>query len=544
VGRYHGRKLAVRKGRGVNFTMSSKIIVIYWNISYSSVNMKFAMKVYVNSIIGLVLTVLLLSLSACRVNKSTLNDIPGTQVEVEEVVYNYVNPNNGSGPFWCRGSPILVRNNEDVFVSGIETLNQYQPVKDKPYSAINNLRWMLYKRETNGWKLQQADEKDRTREPSPIGILSDGRLVMSVNPTLDKDPNKAGTSNQPRILEFSVSDPKAPYKTLLPEWKDNPPFTEHSYRTFSVDRENNEYILFQNISSLYAEWAFRHRTGKWTTGQLQWLPRVNDPIPPFDDKNLRLVYPVVVLKNREVHFCGNAAINQWSRIHNMEDAKKFGIEDIQGLGGRIAGMRFRRIYYTWTPDITQNGFSTFLEIANSYENGESIRVEDMWADRGGVVHLLWHKNPIYKEIRDKNFPDIKRVWSINYVRIKKGEILLKSVLLETGDGVKVTPFNDLLKDYSISQCRFQILPDDRLFVIFHISGRNKSGELTRENRIMEVYSNGSAGMSAIIPMKSPMSTFFTATPRGGSLPSKIIDLVGSSDNVSGQVQYAKIKMND
>ena len=502
------------------------------------------MKVYVNSFMVFILTVFLLSLSGCRVNKSNLEDPPKIEVEAEEVVYKYVNPNNGSGPFWCRGSPILVRNNEDVFVSGIETINQYQPVKDKPFSAINNLRWMLYKRESSGWKLQQADEKDRTREPSPIGILSDGRLMMSVNPTLDKDPNKEGTSNQPQILEFSANDPKAPYKTLLPEWQGNPAFTEHSYRTFSVDRVNNEFILIQNISSLHAEWAFRHRTGNWYTGQLQWLPRLNDPIAPYNDKNLRLVYPVVVLRDKEVHFCGNAAINQWSRIHNMEDAKKFGIEDIQGLGGRIAGMRFRRIYYTWTPDITKNGFTPFLEIANSYENGESIRVEDMWVDPGGVVHLLWHKNPIYKEIRDKNFPDLKRIWSINYVQIKKGEIILKRVLLETGDGVKVTPFNDLLEDYSISQCRFHILPDNRLFVIFHISGKNKAGESTGENRIMEVYSNGSASMSATIPMKHPMSVFFTATPRGGSLPSKIIDLVGSSDDVRGQVQYAKIKMLD
>jgi len=204
----------------------------------------------------------------------------------------------------------------------------------------------------------------------------------------------------------------------------------------------------------------------------------------------------------------------------------------------------RIIYYTWTPDITKYGFADFIEIANSFENGESIRVEDMWLDPNGTIHLLWHKQPIYKEIRDKNFPDIKRIWSINYVRIKEGKIILKNVLLETGDGVKITPINNLLEDFSISQCRFQIFPDNRLFVIFYISGKNKAGEFTKENRIMEISSDGSAGISTSIPLKYPMSTFFTATPRGGSLPSTTIDLVGSSSDGMNQVHYAKIRLSD
>jgi len=44
-------------------------------------------------------------------------------------------------------------------------------------------------------------------------------------------------------------------------------------------------------------------------------------------------YPSVVVKNKEVHFCGNGAYNKWSRINSMEDAKRVGLDDI-GKGWR------------------------------------------------------------------------------------------------------------------------------------------------------------------------------------------------------------------
>ncbi|MCH7557269.1 MAG: hypothetical protein IIB56_07400, partial [Planctomycetes bacterium] len=48
-------------------------------------------------------------------------------VEVEEEVYRYSPANNGAGPMWCRGSTCLVRIGEDVFASGIETLEDFKP---------------------------------------------------------------------------------------------------------------------------------------------------------------------------------------------------------------------------------------------------------------------------------------------------------------------------------------------------------------------------------------------------------------------------------
>ena len=304
-------------------------------------------------------------------------------------------------------------------------------------------------------------------------------------------------------------------------------------------------IIFQNIGYTHSEWAFLDRSGKWYTGKLPWDKREDPSIEPYNSLHIRVNYPSVVLKNKELHFFGNSAFNKWSRIQNLEDAKRIGLEDIVGRsGGRIAGGRFRRLYYTWTPDITKDSLSHFIEIANSHENGENLRVLDMWLDPDGIVHMLWLKNPINLEIRDKFFPDIKRVWSINYAQIREGKILLEKALLETGDGVLRTPKNDFMENFSISWGRYQVLPNDRLFVIFHVSGTGKSGNPETENRIMEVHKDGSASISVKIPLEYPMSFFFTATPRGGSLPSATIDMVGQASNDRYKVRYAKIKMLD
>src|SRR5688572_10029389 len=66
------------------------------------------------------------------------------RVEAEEEVYTYEPANNGAGPLWCHGSTCLVRVGEDMFASGLETLRDAKP--------LNNCRWTLFTRGTNGWK--------------------------------------------------------------------------------------------------------------------------------------------------------------------------------------------------------------------------------------------------------------------------------------------------------------------------------------------------------------------------------------------------------
>ena len=172
-------------------------------------------------------------------------------VEAEEDIYTYQPANNGAGPLWCHGSTCLVRIGDDVFASGLETLENAKP--------LNNCRWTLYQRDKNGWQLQQADPTGRTREPCPLAGFPDGRLFLSVNPTLTEKDAYSGPA-RPEILQFAARDAKAPFERLLPVWDGTPAFTEHSYRSFAADGPGHELILLQNIGYTHAEWTFRDRT--------------------------------------------------------------------------------------------------------------------------------------------------------------------------------------------------------------------------------------------------------------------------------------------
>src|ERR1035441_6571710 len=192
-------------------------------------------------------------------------------VEAEEDIYTYTNVDNGAGPLWCHGSTCLVRVGDDVFASGIETLPNVKP--------LNNCRWTLYRSGQTGWRLQQADETGRTREPSPLAGFPDGRLFLSANPTLTPGGTYGGPA-RPEILQFSARDAKAPFERSLPLWDGTPAFTEHSYRSFAADGPNRELILLQNIGYTHAECAFRDRAGKWTArGQLRWPEGAEYPKP-------------------------------------------------------------------------------------------------------------------------------------------------------------------------------------------------------------------------------------------------------------------------
>jgi len=81
-------------------------------------------------------------------------------------------------------------------------------------------------------KLQQVDPKERTREPFPLVGFPDGRLLMSVNPTLVTDPERRAGPARPELLEFSAADPKKPPKTLSPDHASRGHATRHRQTLF------------------------------------------------------------------------------------------------------------------------------------------------------------------------------------------------------------------------------------------------------------------------------------------------------------------------
>jgi hypothetical protein len=456
-----------------------------------------------------------LSLAAVAAAESSAKAPAAVQavVEIEEDVYRFESANNGAGPLWCHGSTSLVRIGDEMFASGIETLPGFKP--------LNNCRWMLWKRSVQGWQLQQADKNGRTREPSPLACFAGGPLFLSANPTLLTDPNVYGGPARPEILQFNLADPKGPCQTLLPKWEGTPAFTEHSYRSFAADGPNRELILLQNIDYTHAEWSLRDRNGTWSAaGKLVWPWGAEYPKP----EPIRVCYPTVALKNRAVYFCGVSDIvepyPEW-RAHKKQ------------ITGQNWDYDFRRLFYTWTPDVTKAKFAPWVEVASRDKTAGWIFPGDLWVAPDGAVHLLWQERAIDERLRAKFFPQAKQSNALNYAQVRDGKVVLRQSLVEAVEG---------RPGEVATEGRFHVTPDQRLWVVCYVSGTNAAGKGVAENRLLEIGPDGAVTNQLVLPLKHPLGSYFTATIRAGSAPSNFVDMLGHRVDSQGMVSYARIRL--
>ena len=433
-------------------------------------------------------------------------------VEAEDDVYSYTAAENGAGPMWCHGSTCLVRVGDRVFASGIETLKGAKP--------LNNCRWTLYERQGQEWKLLQSDPKGRTREPCPLAGFPDGRLFLSVNPTVTPPDTYSGPA-QPEILEFSARNSAGPFQRLLPVWDGTPAFTEHSYRSFAADGPGKELILFQNIGYTHAEWTFLDRDGKWSArGQLRWPDGSEYPKP----EPIRVCYPDVMIKNRAVHFCGVSDI-----VEPYPEWRAFKKQ----LTGNNWDYDFRRLFYTWTPDVTREKFRPWVEIASRDKTCGWVQPGDLWVGPDGTVHIVSTERALDERLRAKFFPEAKQSHSMNYARVRDGKIVLQRTLTLDEEGrpgeIGVLP-------------RLQSTPDHRLFVVYYASGTGKNGQRISENRVMEILPGGEPGTAVKLPFRKPFTSYFTATVRGGSPPSNVVEFLGDQPGRSPTMGYGRVRL--
>lgn len=456
-----------------------------------------------------------LALCAFCLISSVAHGAPPLQpiVEVEEDVYRCEPANNGAGPMWCSGSTCLVRIGNNVFASGLETLAQHKP--------LNNCRWRLFQRGTSGWELQQADPSGRTREPCPLAAFHDGRLFLSANPTLTP-PEQYGGPARPEILQFNSACPKESFQTILPQWDGEPAFSEHSYRSFAADGARDELVLLQNIGYTHAEWAFRDAEGQWSAqGKLvfPWGADYEKPEP------IRICYPNVMLQDRAVYFCGVSDIVepnlQW-RAYKKE------------LTGQNWDYDFRRLFFTWTEDITKAKLHDWIEIASREKTCGWIFPCDLWAAQDGVVHLLWSERALDTRLREKFFPEARQSQALNYAQIRGGQIAGRRTLVLAEEGGA---------NLVAGAARFHVTPDQRLWVICYVNGTDAEGKSVAENRLFELPADGAATAPVRVPLSQPFTSFFTATVRGGSSPSDILDLLGVRAGGGNAISYARIRLS-
>jgi len=430
-------------------------------------------------------------------------------VETEEDVYTYVDSDNGSFPLWTYGSTILARAGDDLFFSATETIPDAEP--------LNCVRWALMKRTQNGWEVQQRDEGGRTRENCPIGCLADGRIFLSVNPTLV--PDQRNGPAQPQVLEFSAADPKARYQTLLPAWDGEPPFTEHSYRGFAVDAANGELLLVNVEGYRGQHWSFRDREGKWSAHGLVEFPSFDSYKGPLP---MRYLYPSLGLRDRAAHMFTKGGLEEPN-----EQYARWRAEQKSGIWARPS------LGYAWTPNIAQQPFSAWIEAVNVRENPGEAWNCDLWVAPDGDCHLLWWESSIDARLRPKFLSEVPLTYALKHGVMRNGEMVLSEVLAEGGEGLR--PCNPRWG-------RFHATADGRLFVFYweQCTGGDNPGDW---NRIIEIKPNGSRDGPVTVELEHPFTMLFmVAGAYGGTPPSDTLEVVGRCVGTGNTIRYARIRL--
>ena len=425
------------------------------------------------------------------------------RVEVEEPAFQYVCGDNGADALWCGGSTMMGRIGNDVFLSALERVEGFKP--------LCNARWRLLKREEGGWECQQTDTR-RTREPCPMAVFPDGRLFLYVNPTQALGEQPGGYRDgpaTPHVLQFSAADPKAPAKRLMPTWDSEIVFFGHSYRNFAADPANCELFLTNQVSYTEMHWSFYDRDGRFSAcGEVKY-PWCDEYETPDAD---RICYHNIALKDRAVYVLG---------VNDIVEPVTTWREHKYSLTNRKWDFIFRRLFFSWTPDVTTEPFAPWQKLVDLDATGGDVHNMDLHLAPNGHVHLLWIQQTTDPRIGEKFLPDVKNVFKLEHWILDGGEVVSRDTLVTGGEGVGgQVPVH----------ARFQPTPDGRLLVFSYINdwtgGREADAQGRGGNFVMEVFPDGTHSEAVRVPMENPTIRFLTATPRAGSAASDTIDVIG------------------
>jgi hypothetical protein len=235
-------------------------------------------------------------------------------------------------------------------------------------------------------------------------------------------------------------------------------------------------------------------------------------------------YPNVAIKDRAVHFCGVSDIIEPNETWRA--TKK-------SLTGREWDYDFRRLFYTWTDDIQSDTFHPWVEIASRERTCGWVSPGDLYLAPDGNVHILWTERALDERLRETFFPEARQSHSLNWATVRDGKVLSRRVLLVAEEG---------RSNERPGQARFHVTPENRLFVFFYVSGSDAGGRAVSENRLLEIYTDGTVSPTVRVPLKKPFTRFFTTTVRAGSPTSDTLEVLGTQQGTGNTISYARIKV--
>lgn len=412
-------------------------------------------------------------------------------VEVEEEVYQFTNPNNGSGPIWSHGNTCIAVLDGTPWVSQMETGEGVPP--------LCNTRWRLLERTADGWQMRAEAESFNQREPCPLA-LSKGALFLSVNDSTQPPGTHYGGC-LPHFLRFTPDGDGLVKTALLPQWTEKHHFTDHSYRGCAADPESGRLLLL-NID---ATTSVQHACILTASGETLAVGAVSFPV--------RACYPHVSLRGNAAHVLAVGDI-----VEPVREWREYKFAQT----GQNWDYVFRILYYTATPDLAAAPFCAPVEIANVDGTAGAVSGHDLWIAPDGAAHILYTERETASALmRDKFFPGNSILNRLMLAVVRDGTVVSRRVLVEGGENAEP------------GVARFHVAADGTVFALFHMSGSDGG------NKIMEVFPSQRDAPPVSVPLREPLSSFSLAGVRAGNPASDTIHGLGPS---GAAMRYFRLKL--
>ncbi|MFO1447911.1 MAG: hypothetical protein U1F61_07115 [Opitutaceae bacterium] len=424
--------------------------------------------------------------------------LQNTRVLLDEIVTTTTSPRNGSSPMWSVGAPLVVRENGRVWTS----ISVHDP-EALPYCNTHWELWRLTAQEP--WSRIRKGPVASEREPCPLFLPDPGSLALSIHPKiLERGPQSGGEMAwhcQPALAVFDPNQPERDTQLWRPPLDTSSRFTQHSYRSVGVDSVNRSLLLMviDHNDAYHAAW--RDGAGTWRTTKPPSFP-------------IRACYPNVAIRNRTGHVL---AIGDITEPMAAWKAEKLAVL------GRGWDYVFRRLFYSWTSDLSSEAFREPVEIDTVDDTAGWMFNLDLLIDARGRVHLLWVRRTFdHGFLGDRFFPGRPNVESLMHAVVDQGRLVASEPLAR-----RILP-RAAPGDRNFTSGRLHELPDGRLVAILVAPTPSGSTGLFLQELDPEARASSPP---VLVPLKRPPppSYFFTNTPRGGSSPDPHIDFLGAEE---------------